>query len=165
MNQFDDLQQGLRQGMRALASGVCVVSATGESGERCAMTASSVTSVSNEPPSLLVCVNQSARMDFVLSTSTLFSVNVLAASQQDVSEICATPDAAEERFNVGGWQPFEESGLYYLNDSPAVFVCEKANSMVHGTHTIYVANIKRVLTSVNKQPVLLYADGGYHALC
>ncbi len=164
MERVTDLEQGLRQGMRSLASGVCVISGLSEEGERCAMTASSVTSVSNEPPSLLVCVNKSARMDYVLANSSKFCVNVLSAAQQKISEVCATPETGEERFDVGSWSTHEGTGLYYVDHSPAVFVCDKQRAVEYGTHTIYIANIDEVLLGQAGQKALIYAQGGYHYL-
>lgn len=164
MNQVKDLQQGLRLGMRCLASGVSIVSGLSDDGERCAMTASSVTSVSSEPPSLLVCVNRLARMTDVLNNSSQFCINILSAEQKNVSEACATPELGEERFAVGNWNQHSPTGLYYLSDSPAVFVCEKQQAVDHGTHTIYIANISDVYVASGKQTLLVYADGAYHYL-
>lgn len=157
-----DLQQGLRQGMRCLASGVCIVTGLGSEGERCAMTASSVTSVSGEPPSLLVCINKSATMDAILESSEHLCVNVLAAAQQDVSEVCATADLGDERFSVGEWEVDQTSGLSYLLNTPAVFLCKKQKVVSYGTHSIYIADICEVLLANEKQKALVYADGGYH---
>lgn len=164
MKQVDDIQQGLRQGMRSLASGVCVVSGLSDEGERCVMTASSITSVSNQPPSLLVCINKSARMDAILKSSKYFCINILSADQQKVSEICATPDIGDERFSVGDWEVHEKTGLHYVHNAPAVFVCEKQNLVEHGTHSIYIGNVCDVLVSSAKQKALVYADGRYHYL-
>lgn len=162
MNVVEDLAQGFRQGMRCLASGVCIVSGVSKQGERSAMTASSVTSVSSEPPSLLVCVNQSARMDFVLSDSESFAINVLSSEQQVISELCATPDKAEERFDQGAWLKDEETGLYYLDDSPAVFICQKQQVIEHGTHSIFIGDISKVLVSESETKALVYSAGAYH---
>ncbi len=164
MNRVEDLTEGLRQGMRSLASGVCVVSGLKDDGERAAMTASSVTSVSDDPPSLLVCVNKAARMDDVLFHSEYFCVNILSSDHQDVSEICATPETGEERFSVGSWSRHEKNGLHYINNAPAVFICHKQRVVDHGTHSIYIANVDEVLVSDKKHQHLVYADGRYHYL-
>ena len=126
------------------------------------MTASSVTSVSNDPPSLLVCVNKSARMDFILSDSDYFCVNILSSGHQDVSEICATPTKGDERFSVGAWSAHRMHGVHHLEDAPAVFLCKKERAIAHGTHTIYIANLVEALVHPEKQQHLVYADGQYH---
>ena len=164
MKQVENLSNGLRQGMRSLASGVCIVSGLNADGERAAMTASSVTSVSDEPPSLLVCVNKTARMDHILQNSDYFCVNILSSSHQDVSEVCATPDAGEGRFDVGSWSQHEGTGLHYIDNAPAVFICHKQRLVPHGTHSIYIANVDEVLVSDKKHQHLVYANGRYHYL-
>lgn len=164
MNQIVSLADGLRQGMRALASGVCVISGRSSSGERGAMTASSVTSISDSPPSLLVCINKTAAMDAIMRDSERFCVNVLGANNQDVSEICATPDTGEQRFEVGSWNKHEATSIDYIDTAPAVFVCSKQQVVDHGTHSIFIANIEEVLISKEKKPALVYADGQYHYL-
>lgn len=157
------LAQQMRTGMRTLASGVSVITALDDNGQRVAMTASSVTSVSDQPPSLLVCVNQSARLFTVLSRSKAFAVNVLANVHQDVSTACSTPEESESRFAVGHWETHAE-GLPYLVDSMATFFCTTAQQVVHGTHGIYIADIQAVRVPEESQSPLVYFDGAYRAL-
>ncbi len=157
------LSDALKQGMRNLASGVCVVTACTEAGDRVAMTASSVTSVSAEPPSLLVCVNQSASMDPVLAVTTGFTVNVLNSHQQEVSNICASPAEGENRFGVGNWVVDEASGLSYLSDALVTFFCEKTLTVPYGTHNIYIGDIHKVAFN-EAENILVYAKGAYHSL-
>ncbi len=157
------LSEALKQGMRNLASGVCVVTAQTQTGDRVAMTASSVTSVSAEPPSLLVCVNQSATLDGVLAKTTPFTVNVLSSHQQDVSNICASPAEGESRFNVGNWVVDEASGLSYLSDALVTFFCEKTTIVPYGTHNIYIGDITKVAFG-ESEDILVYAKGAYHNL-
>lgn len=164
LNYIDDIADGLRQGMRCLASGVCVISGVSEDGERAAMTVSSVTSVSDSPASLLVCINQSARMDYILKHSDQFCINILGAEHQSLSEICATPDTAEERFNMGVWQSDGKTGLPYVADAPAVFICSTEQVVAHGTHSVFIGDVQSVRVSPEEQPALVYADGKYHYL-
>lgn len=159
-----DLAQSLRAGMRRLASGVSVLGVKDVELGRIAMTASSVTSVSDNPPSLLVCVNTRNTMAMGMQRSLWFSVNILTATQCDVSNLCAGGAQGEERFVEGNWQQDEETGVPYLDDAEAVFICEKEQVVRHGTHDIFIGNIKRVF--VSKEPVnpLIYLNGAYHHL-
>ncbi len=75
-----------RRGMRALPGAVCVIAANGVDGAPIGLTATSVTSLSADPPSLLVCVNRGAQIAAALSAGAHFSVNLLAAGQQEVAE-------------------------------------------------------------------------------
>jgi len=158
---ISDLNMGLRLGMRTYASGVCVISAVGPSGERAAMTASSVTSVSSEPPSLLVCVNRATRMDAIMSAADSFNVNVLAAGQHEVARFCAQPETGERRFEVGEWELDAQAGNYFLKDSLAVFFCRKQQVLGYGTHNIYVADLVEVRCRESQDEPLIYVNGKY----
>lgn len=160
--QVEDLAQALRQGMRNLASGVCVITAQTAEGERVAMTASSVTSVSDNPPSLLVCVNTQARIDAAMQGTAGFTVNVLSKDQEAVSNSCAAPSEGDSRFQQGNWERDEASGLYYLHDAHAVFICEKTQVVPYGTHNIYIGDIRKVVLGNSASELLVYANGGYH---
>lgn len=159
-----DLGVALKQGMRNFASGVCVITARSENGGRVAMTASSVTSVSAEPPSLLVCVNKSASADPIIATTQGFAVNILSSAQQDVSNTCASPAEGESRFEVGNWTVDEETGLSYLSDSLTTFFCSKTKSIPYGTHNIYIGEITKVALGETEEGILVYAKGAYHSL-
>ncbi|GLS28170.1 flavin reductase family protein [Marinibactrum halimedae] len=160
MKEFD-LEQSMKEGMRRLASGVCVVSTVEKGGARQAMTASSVTSVSMEPPSLLVCVNRSAAIYSSLMGGQPFSISVLGADQQDVSNRCAGLEDGEARFEIGDWQQCTETGVWYLGDAQSVFVCQRAKDIEFGTHLIMIGEVSRVLVSEAPISSLIYVDGGY----
>ena len=158
------LAEGLRLGMRRLVSGVCVV-ATRFKDDRYAMTASSVTSLSNDPPSLLVCVNREAAIQAVMQKGCPFSVNVLAADQQAISNKCAEKLAGDERFELGGWLAHEPSGVPYLTSAQATFFCEVDNdSYCYGTHQIVIGRLTEVIVPEQAVNPLVYVDGGYRQL-
>ncbi len=150
--------------MRHLASGVWGITAESQDGERVAMTASSVTSVSDNPPSLLVCVNKSTTMDSVLAKTAPFTVNILGKDQEAISNNCASPGEAESRFATGNWEKDAKSGLYYLRDALSVFICEKRQVVSYGTHSIYIGNVVDVKLGGQSSSPLVYARGAYHYL-
>lgn len=159
-----DLGVQLKLGMRKLASGVCVITTLSAEKARVAMTATSVTSVSDNPPSLLVCVNREARLDPVLSESGVFAVNVLSNAHQAISDNCAKPSEGESRFGMGAWDRDGRSGLSYLSDALTVFFCETQHVVPYGTHNIYIGNISHMRLSDTPAGLLIYADGAYHTL-
>lgn len=159
-----DLAQALRDGMRRLASGVSVLAVRDAELGRIAMTASSVTSVSDAPPSLLVCVNTNTSMATGMQRNLHFSVNVLSAAQCSISNLCAGAAKGEERFDEGEWSEDAATGVPILEDAQAVFVCQKEQVVRHGTHDIFIGNIKRVITHRGPVNPLIYLDGGYHQL-
>jgi len=158
-----DMNSAMREGMRRLASGVSVISTKTTAGARFAMTATSVTSLSAEPASLLVCINRNTSMYEAVKDGGAFCVNVLRFDQQEISNKCASGDQGEERFEVGDWQ--ETADLPYLEGSLAVFVCDQEQAINYGTHRILIGAIKRVLVDDGDTiDPLVYLDGGYKTL-
>ena len=162
MTRYDLTAEGLRAGMRRLAASVCVITAHDSNGQRHAMTATAVTSVSDSPASLLICVNRQTTLHTILAAGDSFAVNVLGADQADISVQCASNEAGEARFAHGDWATHHN--LPYLQNAQAVFFCDSANNMIHGTHLIAVGNIREVLVSKEPLNPLLYANGQYRRL-
>ena len=82
-----DLKKGFLASMRGITSTVCVISAK-SSNEKHAMTAISVTSLSIDPPSMLVCINKEASIHGLISKDSSFCINTLSSNQKDIAEIC-----------------------------------------------------------------------------
>lgn len=160
----EELSTRLKTGMRRLASGVSIITAKGKNNKRIAMTVSSVTSVSDNPASLLVCVNKSANMASALALGDTFVVNVLNQSHQDISNACATPEVGDSRFTLGHWVDDESTGVCFLDDAPAVFFCSVNKIVEYGTHYIYIGDLLDAKTSDSEHPLLGYANGAYHYL-
>jgi flavin reductase (DIM6/NTAB) family NADH-FMN oxidoreductase RutF len=159
--QNNNLAVAMKLGMRRLASGVCVLSTKLQNNQRFAMTVSSVTSVSDSPASLLVCINQLVSQHGHLSTEgNHFAVNVLSASHQEVSNICAGRAPNRDRFGIGEWKE-DDTGLPVLADAQAVFICQTDQVMTYGTHKIIVGAIHKVIVNEVDVDPLLYADGSY----
>ncbi len=155
----DELALQMRLGMRRLASGVSVITARDDR-DRFAMTASSVTSVSDAPPSLLVCIHNETRIGKAIGKTGVFCVNVLSRRQQEISINCAIPEVETSRFDCGDWTMDPASGLSFLEGAQSVFFCEVAKTVSYGTHNIFVGNIKKVVLHGEVDP-LVYYDGGY----
>ena len=161
--QNNNLAVSMKLGMRRLASGVCVLSTRLPGDKRFAMTVSSVTSVSDSPASLLVCINQSVSQQGYLATQgSQFAVNVLSVAHQDVSNLCAGREPNRDRFEVGNWEA-DDSGMPVLSDAQAVFVCQTDQVTTYGTHKIIVGAIHKVILNSAEVDPLLYADGSYGA--
>ena len=71
--------------MRFLAASVSIISAKDSSGKSYAMTASSVTSLTIDPPSILFCVNKEASIHDILEKNEPLCVNILSKAQQEIS--------------------------------------------------------------------------------
>ncbi len=146
------------QAFRRLTAGVSVISA-GNKSERYAMTASSVTSVSMEPASLLVCINKEAEINHFLSSHDQFCVNLLDRSQEDVSNTCATPGLSDKRFETGKWQ---ETAIHtpYLEGAQANIFCQTDKQVNYASHNIYIAKVINVIHSDTVNP-LVYLNSAY----
>jgi flavin reductase (NADH) len=158
------LADALRSGMRRLASGVCVIT-TEADGARYAMTASSVTSLSDDPASLLVCVNKIAAMQPYLKKGQPIAVNILGTGHESVSNKCAEKEAGEERFAIGQWEKDAQTGLPYLSDAQAVFFCQVDNdNYEYGTHQVVIGRLTAAFVPEVDVDPLIYVDGAYQQL-
>jgi flavin reductase len=147
-----------RKAMRRLASAVTVIS-TAHDGRRHGMTATAVTSVSSDPPSLLACINRSASLHVPLLASGRFCVNILHGSQSDIAEAFGGLRAGDDRFGAGAWA-MHDNGLPYLSDAQASLFCTNDLVTAYGTHSIVVGKISEIIVGGHVAP-LLYQDGRY----
>ncbi len=159
--QDNQLSQLMKLGMRRLAAGVCVLSMRTDTGEPFAMTVSSVTSVSDNPASLLVCINKQVSQQGHLSTlGNEFAINILSEDQQDISNLCAGRELGRDRFALGAWVT-NARDLPYLEDAQAVFFCKVDMASVYGTHHIVVGLINDVVVGDAPPAPLVYVNGRY----
>lgn len=159
MQASGELRSEFRTAMRRLAASVCVVTAE-RGGKAYGMAVTAVTSLSMEPPSLLVCVNHSAKIHAALGEGARFCVNVLHRDHEVVARRFGDASlTSEERFAVGDWDRSGECGPV-LRGAQAVIECELANRFEFGTHSICVGRVRRIALGARIEP-LLYADGVY----
>jgi flavin reductase len=149
-------------GMRRLAAGVCVVSA-GSAKEPHGLLATSVTSLSGEPPSLLVCLNQGASGHDPLLRSRAFCVNVLAQRQKLLAASFTSSKRRRERFRESDWT-VSKVGIPALNGALAVFECRLDRAIPYGSHTIVIGLIDAISTDGVDLNPLLYFDGAFRML-
>jgi flavin reductase (DIM6/NTAB) family NADH-FMN oxidoreductase RutF len=126
------------------------------------MTATAVTSVSLEPPSLLVCVNHQAGIYAALEQGRPFCVNILNASQRALAELCSRGPQTRDRFAIGRWQN-HLSGIPYLTDAQANIFCISDKSLCYASHTIFIGRVEN-LTMHGEVSPLIYLDGTYTAV-
>jgi flavin reductase (DIM6/NTAB) family NADH-FMN oxidoreductase RutF len=147
---------GFRSAMRRMASSVCVI--TTSNGEiHQGMAASSVTSLSMQPPSLLVCINKSVAMHDAVHKAGLFCVNLLGEHHGPVCDAFGGKLSGPERFTVGEWAESAQ-GLRYLVDAPAAMICRLDAAHDYGTHTICIGAVEEVILAEHGAP-LLYREG------
>ncbi|KMO30926.1 hypothetical protein VP06_20535 [Methylobacterium aquaticum] len=153
----------VRQVWRGFGATVALI-ATEHGAARHAMLATAVSSVSMDPPSLLVCINRSASAHASLRARGAFSLGVMAAAHRDLAAaIAAAPSAA--RFDHGTWRRWQSDGdaidgLPWLEEAQATLFCAIDACHHHGTHAVLIARIAGAIGSGPTDP-LLYCDGGY----
>ena len=148
----------LKAALRKLAKAVVVVTAKHD-GVRYAMSATAVSEISLDPPTMLVCINRTASIHPAVSGSGLFCLNILHHSDQEIAQLCGGGARGEDRFNVGEWID-TPSGCPRLANAEAAVVCEVVQSMSVGTHDIVVGEVQAVHLSQTAEP-LIYVDGRY----
>jgi flavin reductase (DIM6/NTAB) family NADH-FMN oxidoreductase RutF len=143
--------------LRRLASSVSVVTCRHD-GRNYAMTATAVSALSMEPPSMLVCVNRSGGFHDALSKANEFAINVLSRAHVPISRQCSGGAAGEDRFEVGYWDTAAAAPV--LVDAQAAIICRKDNATPYGTHTIFMGRILSISMNGDVDP-LIYVDGQY----
>ncbi|WP_420144148.1 flavin reductase family protein [Sphingobium sp.] len=155
---MSELITDFKSAMRRLTTTVSVVSCALD-GVRHGMTATAVTSVCVDPPSLLVCVNRSASMHIPMTKAGVFCVNLLASGQVDVGLAFGGGSTGENRFAVGVWRNSEE-GTPYLQHAQANIFCRLYRSIDYCTHSIFIAEVVKASSIATVSP-LLYQDGKF----
>lgn len=149
--------------MQHQAGAVSIV-ATGAEPDRAGLTATAIASLSDEPPSILVCVNRKTDAHDAIPAGGSFAVNLLAADQQNISDRFAGRDDqhGEDRFkNLAGmsWGTLK-TGAPVLHGALAVLDCTLTDQHAFTTHTIYIGQVVAGVFREDARP-LLYFRGDY----
>lgn len=154
---------GFIQAMRGTATGVNVVTTDGPAG-RFGLTVSAFSSVSAEPPTVLVCINRSSPARSAVRENGAFCINVLSTAQRPLADTFAGNASGGEpySFESGSWTR-SRTGSPILDDSVASFDCTLQSSIDAGTHTIFIGAVRAV--GYNKSSPLLYTDRAYRRVC
>ena len=151
------IQDDFRLAMRSYIYSVSVLSNKGEDGICNAITVSSVTSISMEPPSLLVCINKDSKIHDELIVGSEFCINLLTKDQQDISNVCSSESMHDKRFDDPNW---DLSLTPYLKNAQANIFCAVDDLISYHTHTIVLAHVTKS-ESKDKINTLTYVDGSY----
>ena len=154
-----EITNKFRLGMRNFVYSVSVVS-NYHQGKINAITVSSVTSVSLDPPSVVVSVNKKSSVHPSLISDSIFCVNVLTADQQDIAEICSDPKRANKRS-----RHFEllDGDIPLLSDALLNIISRVDKVFEYHSHSLVVGIVQDV-KSRESQESLIYQDGTYRIL-
>jgi flavin reductase len=148
-----------RDAMSLLTSAVSVVTTAGMS-DRHGFTASAVCSVTDTPPTLLVCMNKASRSHAHFVENKILTVNILGAQHEHISNVFSSQMSSEERFKHGVWTELE-TGAPVLEDALVNFDCEIDDIQEVGTHTVFMCRIVAIQQSQHDQS-LVYFNRAYH---
>ena len=149
-----------REAMSRLGAAVHVITTAGPAGKTGA-TATAVCSVSDAPPTLLMCLNRRSQTNPVVLENGVFCVNTLGAVGAEIADIFAgrTGVQGSERFNVGEWSVLE-TGSPVLLSAVIAFDCRISEVRLVGSHNVFFGGVEAVrLGPIG--PALVYHDRAY----
>lgn len=150
-----------RSAMRRVVSGVTVVTTLHED-RPWGMTVTAFTSVSAEPPTVLVCVNSRTVTAADINEQGHFSANLLSQDQLYISGLCSRPGGLKylDDYVI---EPDESPGsnaMPVLRDSLVTFSCSVQDSRLIGSHLVVVGTVEKIVIPEPRTP-LLYGEGRY----
>lgn len=140
-------------------SGVTVVTAKGADKQPRGLTVSAFSSLSLDPPLILICIDLRASIHDELKEGSQFAVNILSEGQEAVSRRFASKDP--DRFNGVGYTE-GANGAPLLDGALAHIECRVVNAYPGGDHTIFAGEVEA--TAVRENKPLIYFRGGYACL-
>ncbi|WP_244046229.1 flavin reductase family protein [Methylobacterium sp. J-030] len=148
-------ETAFKTAMRALASTVCVITSR-HSGEANGMTATAVSSVAADPPTVLVAVNRDNRSHALIRDGACFALNILCSDQHELAL----------QFATRALQPFATvafsegvTGCPLIDGCGTVLECALTSSFDVATHTIFIGRV--VASRGSGGSPLLYWDGQF----
>jgi flavin reductase (DIM6/NTAB) family NADH-FMN oxidoreductase RutF len=141
------------------SSGVTVVTTKAVDGSDQGMTVSAFSSVSLEPPLVLICIEKTASVYDALTRAPAFVVNILSAKQEQIARRFSIVDI--DRFEGVGFSR-TRNGIAVLDDVLGVIECNRFALHDAGDHTVIVAEVEA--TRAENGSPLLYYRGGYAQL-
>jgi 4-hydroxyphenylacetate 3-monooxygenase reductase component len=152
-----------REAMARLSAAVHILTTDGPGG-RCGVTASAVCSVTDDPPTLLVCINRKSAMNPVFKENGVLAVNTLRAGQEDLSALFAgqRDTAMAERFAPERWTAIA-TGSPVLVDALVSFDGRITDVKEIGTHSVMFVEVLDVAIREDDAG-LVYFRRGYRAV-
>jgi flavin reductase (DIM6/NTAB) family NADH-FMN oxidoreductase RutF len=152
-------RDGFLRAMRRVANSVTVVTKDGSAGCHGA-TVSAFSSVSADPPMVLVCLRADSRIAQAVAENGALCVNVLPHNRSDLANRFAGRDGLDDRFH--GVSIRTDRSAPPEIDGATTFVGVVDQTIAAGSHCIFVCRVHSVRSS--DEPPLAYLNGAYHTL-
>jgi cob(II)yrinic acid a,c-diamide reductase len=152
-----------REAMSRFAGHVHVVTTDGPAGKR-GVTIIAACSVSDEPPTILCCLNRMKPENDCFAENGVFALNTLAGGQQVLADAFSGLSGLtqDERFALGTWETVA-TGAPVLDGALATFDCELVDSKDIATHRVLIGKVTGIRVSDSLTP-LIYHHRAYHTL-
>lgn len=136
--------QQFRDAMAHLSAAVSIVTTNGDAG-KIGLTVSSVCAVTDTPPTLLFCINQSSSVHNIIKQNGKVCINVLSHEQEEIAKhfACMLSSSMEERFSWDMWDEGFE-GQPILRGSISSLQGDIIDTHSVGTHTIFMVELKHI---------------------
>jgi flavin reductase len=154
-------KEAFREGMSRLGAAVNIITTDGPAG-RAGFTASAVCSVTDSPPTLLVCLNRSSSIYDQFTGNEALCVNTLTPDHEALSRLFGGKTAMAERFAAAAWN-VGLSGAPVLDDATVSFDCRVASKADVGSHTVFFCEVIAIECHTVASG-LIYFDRAYHRI-
>jgi flavin reductase (NADH) len=157
-----NISDELRVAMRNWTSGVCVVCGNSKN-EPHGMTVNSFTSVSLDPPLVVITMNNSAKTKIIVEETGLFSVSVLNKDQQNIADIFSGkfPEITNRFDDVKKIEL--PGGTFGIQGSLVILECAVKQTIPFKTSTLFIGEVVQILEGIASLP-LVYHNRGYFSL-
>jgi flavin reductase len=159
---MDVSKQDFRDAMSNFAAAVNIITTDGPAG-RAGITASSVCSVCDTPPTVLICVNTSTRLHDIMARNGVYCVNVLSAAARGLSDLFSQKVDMETRFLGGSWSPLA-TGAPALEGAAFSLDCRIVERILSQTHTIFIGEVVDMRVGEGEDDALVYYRRAYRHL-
>jgi len=150
-----------RDALSRFASGVTVVTALSEDGSIAGLTANAFSSLSLDPPLILVCVGEGSSSRAAFNAAQSFSVHILAEDQKTVA--MAFAKSTKNKSDGIPWT-LTERGTPMLRDYLVALECERADEFLSGDHAIIIGQIINIKVSNCGRAPMTYYRGKLNSL-
>ncbi len=154
-------KQRYREAMSSLAAAVNIVTTDGPMG-RAGFTATAVCSVSDEPPTLLVCLNRNTSVYNAFNAHDNLCVNTLSPELRSLSDLFGGKCSMNDRFNATNWST-SVTGAPVLKDALISFDCIIVEQVQAGSHDVLLCQVQEINHNYGDQ-CLIYYQRNYHYL-
>jgi len=154
-------RQEFRDAMARLGAAVTIVTSDGPAG-RVGITASAVCSVTDTPPTIIVCMNLNSSLNPVAKANGVLCVNVLPGDAQTLANVFAGFTGADQaaRFAEGSWTTLV-TGAPALDEAVAALDCVVEDVVEKGTHSVIFAQVQAIRLGASR-PALIWFSRNYH---